>query len=262
MNNSLGARLLLFALPILVLASGCAASRKASTAANSGNLMNAETLLQRIVTSQVKADWLDARANLTYQDGQQSVTATATIKMRRDSVLWMNVKKFGFELGRVLVTRDSVFVLDRINNEYYAEPLGYVQTRFKLPARLDFLEQLILGNPVFLVRDSLQASRKGDNQLQLSAARGGKSNTFLVGERDFNLQRMEWVERDEGRRLDLELTQYADIGQQNFAYLRRIELASAETGAARIEIEFTKVDLDVPTEIRFEIPSRYTRSGK
>lgn len=247
------------ALMVMLTLSSCSLSRKAG-GNNRTDALTGEAILREVMANQMQADWLDGKVNIDYNDGDQSFSATASIKMRKDSVIWMNVKKFGFELGRVLVTKDSIYILDRINNEFSVEPLSYVEERYNFPASLNMLELLILGNPFFIVTDSLQAQPANEQHL-LSATRGLKSNRFWFDAKTYRLQKMQIEEDDEKRRMNLELLNYTPVPKaQDFSYLRKIEVASSETGRANIQIEFTKVEINVPTDIKFEIPERYSRS--
>jgi hypothetical protein len=62
------------------------------------------------------------------------------------------------------------------------------------------------------------------------------------------------------REVDLFLEDYQPVGtEQNFSYLRQIKVDSRTLGEAAIEINFSNVEINVPQEVRFSIPPRYTR---
>ena len=56
-----------------------------------------------------------------FQGNNQEVKSQ--IRWVRDSVIWMNFSLFGIEGARLLINRDSFFLLDRINKKYMAEVL-------------------------------------------------------------------------------------------------------------------------------------------
>ncbi|MFM9947591.1 MAG: DUF4292 domain-containing protein, partial [Saprospiraceae bacterium] len=60
-----------------------------------------EAMMDKLVRNQVYAEWLDAKAKISYNDGYQTISANATIKMRKDSILWIAIKKLGFEVARM-----------------------------------------------------------------------------------------------------------------------------------------------------------------
>ena len=219
----------------------------------------AEAYLNNIIQQQLQADWLNASAKLSYDDGSMAVGATATIKMEKDKAIWMSVKKFGFEIARAMITPDSLFILDRFNKEYAAEPISYIADRYNLPGDLTTLQQMLLGNPIFLTQASAKAREEGE-QLRWSASGATARNDFWFTLPGYLLQRMEVEQPAQERSLAIELQNYQDAGaNRDFSYLRKIAVDSRETGKADIEIEFTKVELNVPTDIKFSVPSRYQK---
>ena len=219
----------------------------------------AQSYLNEIIRTQLQADWLNASARLSYDDGSMSVGATASIKMQKDQAIWMSVKKFGFEIARAMITPDSLFILDRFNKEYAAEPISYIADKYNLPGDLTTLQQMLLGNPVFLTQASPKALAEGE-QLRWSAQGSTARNDFWFSLPNYLLERMQVEQPNQQRSLAIELQNYQDAGaNREFSYLRKIAVDSRETGKADIEIEFTKVELNVPTDINFSVPPRYQK---
>ncbi len=218
-----------------------------------------EALMDQLIQPQVQVEWLDAKAKISYDDGYQSMSGNVLIKMRKDSVLWIAVKKLGFEVARMQVTRDSVYILDRINNQYAVKDLSYLETSYNIPASLPMLQALILGNPVFFTRQNLQVET-GESAYHLWGKDDTKENHFWMDNKGMVLQKTNLSDARAGRTIALELKEHGDLaGNQKFSYLRLLELNSRETGKINAEINFSSVDINNPIEIRFEIPERYTR---
>ena len=105
----------------------------------------AETFMMALGQNRFQAEWLTSSARLSFDDGSMAVSGTASIKMQKDKVVWMSVKKFGFEIGRAKITPDSVYILDRINNQYAVEPLSFIEEKLQLPADLTMLQEMLLS---------------------------------------------------------------------------------------------------------------------
>ena len=238
----------------------CNTNKKVTTVVEPEDIsLTAEDYLKDIVQQQLQADWLDASAKLNYDDGSMAVGATASIKMEKDKVIWMSVKKFGFEIARAMITPDSLFILDRFNKEYAAEPISYIADKYNLPGDITTLQQILLGNPVFLTQSSAKAKAE-DGQLRWSASTEQARNDFWFALPKYDLERVEVEQPTQQRSLTMELQNYQDAGgNRDFSYLRKIAVDSRETGRANIEIGFTKVELNVPTDIKFSVPSRYQK---
>lgn len=219
----------------------------------------AQAFILAAAQNQFQADWLTGNAQLSYDDGNMTASATATIKMQKDKVIWMSVKKFGFEIGRAKITPDSVYLLDRFNNQYAIEPISYVEEKFGLPASLDMLQQIFLGNPVYLTT----SNPKGDLQddiYRLSAQSNDSRNDYWFSMPNYEMNKMELSQESKKRSVSILLQDYKDAGSnRDFSYLRQISVKSPETGQTEIKINFSKIEINVPTKINFSIPPRYTK---
>lgn len=242
----------------LTLGSGCSATRGGGKAAKKE--MNADFLLKQLARQRLQPEWFGARANIDFDDGSQAFSATATIRMRRDSLLWVSIKKLGFELARVQVTRDSVYVLDRINNEYAIEGLAYLSESYGLPASLSQLQDVILGNPVFVESKGLQVQPIGLSYHMMGRDAAIESDYWIDAD-GFVLRKMAFRDKSTGQQINMLLEEYGQTpDNQKFSYLRNLELDSQYSGKAKVAMKFSKLEAEVPKNIRFEIPDRYTRA--
>jgi hypothetical protein len=124
------------------------------------------------------------------------------------------------------------------------------------------LQQILLGNPVYLTQYTPKASTE-ENTLRWSAEDANARNDFWFLLPNYQLDRMEVQQGGNARSLAIQLLNYQDAGtNRDFSYLRKIAVNSRETGKAEIEIEFTQVELNVPTDFDFSVPSRYERMSK
>lgn len=246
---------LLFIISILCFNTSC----KTSKGTDSKLKKRSTTYLQKkMIENQVKADWFSTNAKVVYQNGNQILKASSSIKMRKDSVIWISVKKFGFEAARVQITTDSIYILDRINAAYMVKGMNYISEEFNLPANFNTLQAILLGNPVFFSKD-LEVENEALNYHLMGESSNIKNDYWLNGV-NYQLQRMDFFDKKEQRNLKNTLESYQLLAdEQNFSYFRRLELQSQKTGQLSIELTFSKIEINVPKNIRFEIPSKYTR---
>ena len=238
--------------------SSCSATRKGGKVAKKE--MDTDFLLKQLARQMLQPEWFSARTNIDYDDGSQSFSATATIRIRRDSLLWLSIKKLGFELARVQVTQDSVYVLDRINNEYMIEGLGYLSESYGLPASLTQLQDVILGNPVFFDSKGLQIEPMGPSYHLMGRGLPVESD-YWVDANGFLLRKMSFNDKGNGQQVIMFLEDYGEAADnQKFSYLRRLEMESNNSEKAKVAMKFSKLDTEAPKNIRFEIPDRYTRA--
>jgi hypothetical protein len=234
----------------------CGTSKKLGN--NDANLSSTELLVRRIETNQIKAKTFDGRAKIDFRSPDMSASATARIKMQKDSSVWVTLSKLGFEVGRALITKDSVYILDRINNEYAVYGLDHLSKEYQLPGNLLLIQQVVLGNPFFLSRKFTSTST-GDSYV-LSDSGSGKEVKMSLEKAALRLYNLQYLEPGASRSLNLDLAEYkAANDKQDFSYLRKFVVDSRETGKVEVNIQFTQVDLNVPISMPFDVPQRFKR---
>lgn len=87
---------------------------------------------KKLVTPATHADyqWMTAKMNGELITENGDISFTGSVRMRRDSVVWLSASALlGMENVRTLVTQDSVFLLNRLEQTYLAEPLPDITLR-------------------------------------------------------------------------------------------------------------------------------------
>jgi len=259
-ENTKKKRMILRNVPTLILLfalifTSCKGSRKTS---DSSDEMDAKAVQLKLIQNQVRADWFNASARLSANGGGFSQSASANIKMKRDSLIWMSVKKLGFEVARAQITTDSVFLIDRFNRQFMANDLSFLSETYNLPANLQTLQAVILGNPVFFTTNNLEL-RENEENYELSNT-GVKKGRYLLTKTAFALQEMELSDTENDQNLKINFKDYRAIDTEHFfSYLRLLFLDSPDLGEMEVELNYQKVEIDKPASIRFEIPKSYTR---
>jgi hypothetical protein len=221
--------------------------------------LSAAKLLDHLIRHQLNADWLAAKAKISYDGDDVGGSATANIVIRKDSLIWVSVRKLGFEVARAQISKDSMYLLNRLTNEYSIQDLSYLSTSYNLPANLKTMQAIFLGNPVFLNTKELELGPETD-QHHLISTSGELENQFWLDKTNLQLVKARYGDERNQRTVDLVLEDYRPVAaEQNFSYLRQIMVDSRELGKAAIEIDFSDVEINTPQEIRFSVPSRYTR---
>ncbi|MCB0640633.1 MAG: DUF4292 domain-containing protein [Phaeodactylibacter sp.] len=243
----------------LVVLSLLAASCKTGSRQQFGDLKprSAKFLTEKMIEQQVAVDWLSAKAHITYADAYETVKLTANIRLRRDSVIWMNFKKLSVEAARILITPDSVYILDRMNKQYAIQSYQDFNRLSGLPSNFAAIQSFLLGNPVLFTSELVAAA---DTLDYLLSGKGQRfENIIRLSGADYGLKGLLYreLEQDQVAALTFQDRQLLP-NEQFFSYLRTIQFFSEQTGDTFVEIEFNKVEIDIPKDIRFEIPNHYT----
>lgn len=251
---------------ILLSSTGCKTSRGLTHENVRIKSRSGKYLLKKLNDHRVGADWLSAKAKVVFRSEEETRRFISYVRVQRDSLIWMNFKKTGVEAARMLIRPDSIFIIDRLNNQYAQGSLEDLRQRFELPFRdlpdhelFRYLQEVFFGNPVFFrVRELNADTSRGLYYLQ-GEAQQLKSEYWLSGH-SHELLEMAFTDLRAQRQAVFRFDNHQPVeGKQNFAYFRNIIFNSPEAGGVSLEMDFKQVELDVPKTIRFEIPDHYER---
>ncbi len=139
-------RFLFIAIAIVALAS-CRSTKKIQTAiskkdtsatvtidgSKADSMLFFRSLLNKIDSNRIQYTTFNGKVNVDYKsDDGKKYNVNATIRMYKDSAIWISANAIlGIEAMRVLVTKDSVKLLDKLNKTY-TRPAALITCR-KLP---------------------------------------------------------------------------------------------------------------------------------
>jgi len=259
-------------LPLLLLfGASCRSTRQAAATATTSPVSAAE-LWQALDGSRLQFQTFSARADLDIEDASGKSSASAVLRMHRDSLIWVSLRKAGLEGARLLITRDSLHILDRTGKTYY--PLAFAGLRAQYGVDLSFasLQDLIAGNA--LVREPLAwTAGIDDGKLLLSGEDGGRAYRFWQRPLDLKLAALSLQElsthpgqqpgqtpapgASQALGLTMNLEGYEPLDDQVFATLRLLTLQGQNP--ASLQVEFSKMALNEPDlSFSFTVNPGYT----
>ena len=93
-------------------------------------------------------EWLTSNLDIQAEgNGMAFDDLSGQLRMRNDSLVWLSVTAtMGVEVLRAKVSNDSVWVLNRMEKTYLAEPLDSLGAKVGMPLSLPLVQTLLLDN--------------------------------------------------------------------------------------------------------------------
>jgi hypothetical protein len=249
---------------------GCKTGSNVSTAKTdlktptpAANTYSVADILKKIDKNNVTFGRLGADADMDYEGKPMNVSASSLVRFRKDSLIWMNVKKLGFNVVRAQITRDSIFVINYIQGNFMRRSFKYLEEKLQIPANFDMVQKMLLGQPIFMTpKDKLKVAYDkavAGGQWILTGDDARWHTEYRFSAADFTLQTMILEQPGSKRVFKMTCSNYDGLkGDQKFAYTRILNMESPQTGAVKVVIETAKpVEVDIPKPIKFEIPAHY-----
>jgi hypothetical protein len=134
---------------MMMLMSGCGLFKGGSgTPEQQAPVPVTASAVSRMEESAVRFTTLSMNAEITIKIDETNNSVSGMIRIRKDSMIWISARKLGFEIGRLMLSRDSVWVLDRINSRYFAGDYSYFRQQFNLEVDYNLVEAMLLANPL------------------------------------------------------------------------------------------------------------------
>lgn len=219
-------------------------------------LMN--SIYEGVVKNHIDFNTFSAKINVDYVDGDdKSYNVNAFVRMQKDSTIWISVNAiFGIEALRALITKDSVKILDKQNKVYTARAVSYLQDVTALPLNLSTLQDLIIGNPIFIDSNMVSYERNG-NAISIIMLGEWFKTLMTVNEGDMTVQRIKLDDAGAvmSRTCDITYSDYENKKGVNFPTIRRISIV--EKKKLDIKMEFKQYEFNESLTFPFAVPKNY-----
>jgi hypothetical protein len=216
--------------------------------------------MDAVQANRIDFQTFSAKLNIDYEgsDGKK-YDVNAVVRMQKDSAIWISANAIlGIEAMRVLITRDSVKLLDKLNKVYTARSVDYLQEVTALPLDLPTVQDLLLGNPLFVDSNIISYSA-GNGVISLLSVGEWFKNLITLADTDKRILRSKLDDADITRSRTAELTyeDYENKKGPNFSTRRKIVIV--EKKRLDIKLEFKQYDFNGEVSFPFSVPKNFTR---
>ncbi len=213
-----------------------------------------------IIANRISFITFSAKIDVDYEDAEgKKYNVNAHVRMYHDSVIWVSITgPLGIEGLRAYITKDSVKLLDKQNKVYTARSVTYLQEVTELPLGLQSLQDLLIGNPVFLDSNIVSYSR-AENSISLLSNGEYFKNLFTVSmtEKLIQISKLDDMDELKNRTCYLTYDDYENKKGPNFSAKRGINVA--EKKRLDIKLNFKQYDFNETLSFPFSIPKNYKR---
>ena len=132
---------------LVVFLIGCKSKQSVTTAA-----ANENTEVSKVIKGHYKNEHdfttLNIRANAKYEDEKQSHSMNADIRIKKDEIIWINIKFLGIPMAKAMITPTKVSYYEKPNGTYFEGDFSMLSNW--LGTDLDFqkVQNLFLGKAI------------------------------------------------------------------------------------------------------------------
>ncbi len=213
--------------------------------------------LAAMSNNQAKFSTLSGKAKAVLTIGNNSNDVTMNIRIKNNESIWVLVTALaGIEVARALITPDSVKVINRLENEYIKKPFSYLYEFTNEKINFATLQSVLVGNAITeFVTESTEVNING-TQAELKNKIGSMMYNLMLNDQNKVVQ-ANLSDAVSAQSLLMNYSDFQAISQQQVPH-SIIMKSQAKSKKISLDLRFTKIELDVPVDIPFRVPDRYT----
>ena len=229
------------------------------TAADS--LLFVKNTLDNLKKNHLDFKTFSAKIKVDVEDSKGKQTdLNAVVRMIKDSTIWISLSAtiFNAEVFRILITKDSVILLNKLEKEVQYRSLDYLQEVTEIPFDFKTVQDLLIGNPVFF-NDSNAIVKQIESFIIVSTV-GHEFKNLLTLSKGSNVilhSKLDDVNRHRNRTADLTYDDYTNTNGTWFSVRRQI--IASEKNKVDIRLNFKQFEFNKELSVPFSVPKNYKK---
>ncbi len=266
-----------FFISMIIILASCATSRKVQviqdaltkkdtasyqviaekTKVDSGEIV--KQIVEKIANTKLAFNTMNSRVKLDYETVNNSDAFIANISIDKGKAIYITVRGAMGVIGlKAIITNDSVKLFYPLKKKVELRPLSYIQDVIKIPFTYNTIEDLIVGNPIFMEDASIVTYKMNSNKLQVGMAGKLFKNLITLSEDNVKVLhlKLDDIDINQHRTCDITYSNHNAVLQNQFPTNRDIAIASQSR--LEIHMEMKDYSFNEPLKYNFIIP----KSGK
>jgi len=213
-----------------------------------------KSVLDRLAATQVPYEWFAGQGSGKIDWDGERFSASFKVRIKRDSVIWLQIQKLGFEIGRMYITRDTAWVINRWERFYSVYSTKEFCQEYNLPADFDMFCRVFTAG-AYVPGQVHSAGTESDGAMYVSDGNGMSARYWFDPSRTLSRS---LVQDPFHREWFSGYDDYRSVNGKRFPF-RRSNSVTIDGVASIMDLEYRDVVLDEPQEFPFSIPSNYEK---
>jgi len=212
---------------------------------------NTKELIAKVISKNKIPEWLSLQGKINLIKDEKDITLNINIKCRKDSLIWASVSApFGIEFFRTMLTKDSVYYLNRRNKTFFVKPITHSKAFLKVDISFDEIQEMITANPRILKK--AYAFHIIENTFELNA----KQVFYKVSADFYRILNARIIDGE--NELNYEFSSF--INQNEFIFPKQFSINVRSLENFEVTLDYSKIVFNEKQKLPFKIPSSYVEA--
>lgn len=226
-------------------------------------LLISDETLKDLEVHDLDFEYLTTRSRITYEDEDTRISAKATIRIKKDSIIWLSLSPaFGIEAARGIITRDSIKFIDRMNREYAVYDFASLSEEYNFNITFALIQSMLIGDMPKQPSEEDRVVKKRDHYI-IKQTRGPVTLENYIGS-NMKLEKLQVTAgKPDENTLTLVYEDFQKMKEAIFPYHSRVSLSyRSRKGPVSTLININHGKAEIQSEslsFPFDIPQKYER---
>src|SRR5688572_15434057 len=104
---------------------------------------------KNINIEEIDFEYFHGKSRINHKDDKKERDVKASIRIRKDSVIWMDISVVGVSGARALINHDSLTIRSNVDKEYFVFEFSELSKRFNFEINYHIIQAAMLGNLIY-----------------------------------------------------------------------------------------------------------------
>jgi len=212
-------------------------------------------IIEKIAITKMDFITMNARLKVDYETVKNADSYIVNVSMKKDSAIFLTVRGAMGVIGlKALIRKDTVVLIYPLQKKTVGRPLSYLQEIVKIPFTFSTIQDLILGNPIFMDSSSVVSYKMNSSNLQVSLLGPLFKNLISLSEDNSKVMHLKIDDIDVNmhRTCDISYSDHTQVKQYQFPLYR--DVAISAQSRLEIHMEVKEFNFNEPLKYTFAIP--------
>ena len=239
----------------LISLSSCKSSKTSDT-----DIVNlsAKKVIKKNYAARFNKTNIKANLTLKYKGSAGLPNLNASLRMVKDSIIWISVTKFGIPFAKIIIDQNEVKFYEKLSRTYFIGNFDLISHWLGIEFDFNQIQNLFLGEPLLNLTQEKYEIQIQDNLYALNP----KNNPFpfdvffWINPMNFKLEKEELKDPNKEQKLLVTYKGYHEVNNNLFPKGFTIN-AIDKKNRTIVDINYRNVTFDTPLRFPFKIPNGY-----
>ncbi len=229
-------------------------------------------LISKMQENQSQFNTLKAKALIKLTNGNKTSDLNVNIRIKKDSIVWVSISAgIGLEAARVVLTKDSVVFINRLEKTFFAGNYHFINQMINAQVDFDIIQALLTGNDFKWYDYHDLKAKVVNNSYHLESTHRHKLKKYIrksdtlsqaiyqcmwLNPESFKIEKIKIKEiKNENKKISAEYSKFKTINDQVLP--TQYDIIISANSDIIIDATLIKININDPLSFPINIPSKY-----